>query len=60
MVPGGMKKDLSDTSLKRLPVFLKKFSRMFEQAFERAMSSSSLIDRFATTGVIKKRTHLSA
>lgn len=54
MVPGGLKKDLSDTSLKGLPVFLKKFSRMFEQAFERAMYSSSLIDRFATTGVIKR------
>jgi formate hydrogenlyase subunit 5 len=54
MVPGGLKKDLSDTSLKGLPVFLKKFARMFEKAFERAMSSSSLIDRFATTGVIKR------
>jgi len=54
MVPGGLKKDLSDTSLKGLPVFLKKFSNVFESAFERAMSSSSLIDRFATTGVIKK------
>ena len=54
MVPGGLKKDLSDKSLKGLPVFLKKFSHMFEQAFERAMASSSLIDRFATTGKIKR------
>ena len=54
MVPGGLKKDLSDKSLKGLPVFLKKFSHMFEQAFERAMASSSLIDRFAITGKIKK------
>jgi formate hydrogenlyase subunit 5 len=54
MVPGGLKKDLSDTSLNDLPAFLKKFSKVFEQAFERAMSSSSLIDRFATTGIIKK------
>ena len=54
MVPGGLKKDLSDASLNDLPAFLKKFSKVFEQAFERAMSSSSLIDRFAMTGVIKK------
>ncbi|TFH04003.1 MAG: hydrogenase large subunit, partial [Methanosarcina sp.] len=40
--------------LKDLPAFLKKFSRAFESAFDRAMSSSSLIDRFATTGIIKK------
>jgi Ni,Fe-hydrogenase III large subunit/Ni,Fe-hydrogenase III component G len=54
MVPGGLKTDLPDKSLKRLPVFLKKFSHMFEQAFERAIASSSLIDRFATTGRIKR------
>ena len=54
MVPGGLKTDLPDKSLKRLPVFLKKFSLMFEQAFERAIASSSLIDRFATTGRIKR------
>lgn len=54
MVPGGLKKDLSDAALKELPAFLKKFSQVFEQAFRRAMSSSSLIDRFATTGVIKR------
>jgi formate hydrogenlyase subunit 5 len=54
VVPGGLSKDLSDTFIKGLPVFLKKFSHMFEQAFERAMSSSSLIDRFATTGIIKR------
>ncbi len=54
MVPGGLNKDLSDKSLRGLPVFLKKFSDMFEQALERAMASSSLIDRFATTGKIKR------
>ena len=54
MVPGGLKTDLPDKSLKRLPVFLKKFSYLFEQAFERAIASSSLIDRFATTGKIKR------
>jgi Ni,Fe-hydrogenase III large subunit/Ni,Fe-hydrogenase III component G len=54
IVPGGLKKDLSDKSLEGLPVFLKKFSHMFEQAFERAMASSSLIDRFAMTGEIKR------
>nr|WP_269850618.1 hypothetical protein [Methanosarcina horonobensis] len=37
-----------------MPVFLGRFSRTFESAYDRAMSSSSLIDRFATTGVIKK------
>ncbi|AKB76782.1 hydrogenase, group 4, HycE subunit, putative [Methanosarcina horonobensis HB-1 = JCM 15518] len=53
-VPGGLKKDIPDSSLKELPVFLGRFSRTFESAYDRAMSSSSLIDRFATTGVIKK------
>ena len=53
-VPGGLKKDIPDPSLKELPVFFEKFSRAFESAYERAMSSSSLIDRLATTGVIKK------
>ncbi len=55
MVPGGLKTDLSDNSLKGLPVFLKKLSHMFEQAFEKAMASSSLIDRFAMTGKIKRK-----
>jgi len=54
MVPGGMKKDIPDSALKELAPFLAKFARAFEPAFERAMSSSSLIDRFATTGVVKK------
>jgi formate hydrogenlyase subunit 5 len=53
-VPGGLKKDIPCSSLKDLPAFLEKFSRAFESAYERAMSSSSLIDRFATTGIIKK------
>ena len=54
MVPGGLKKDIPDSALKDLPPFFAKFSGTFESAFERAMSSSSLIDRFATTGVVKK------
>lgn len=54
MVPGGLKKDIKDSALKELTPFFAKFSRTFESAFERAMSSSSLIDRFATTGVVKK------
>ncbi|HII02320.1 TPA: hydrogenase large subunit, partial [Methanosarcinaceae archaeon] len=54
MIPGGLKKDIPDSALKELPPFFAKFSRTFESAFERAMSSSSLIDRFATTGVVKK------
>ncbi|HIH94294.1 TPA: hydrogenase large subunit [Methanosarcina acetivorans] len=53
-VLGGLKKDIPDSALKELPAFLEKFSRAFESAYDRAMSSSSLIDRFATTGVIKK------
>lgn len=52
--PGGLKKDIPDSALKELPVFLEKFSRAFESAYDRAICSSSLIDRFATTGVIKK------
>lgn len=53
-IPGGLKKDIPDQSLKELPPFLEKFSRAFESAYNRAISSSSLIDRFVTTGVIKK------
>jgi Ni,Fe-hydrogenase III large subunit/Ni,Fe-hydrogenase III component G len=53
-IPRGLKKDIPDSLLKDLPAFLGKFSKAFESAFERAMFSSSLIDRFATTGVIKK------
>ncbi len=54
VVPSGLKKDIPDSALKELAPFLEKFTRNFEQAFERAMSSSSLIDRFATTGAVKK------
>ncbi len=53
-IPGGLKRDIPDALLKDLPAFFEKFSRAFESAVERAISSSSLIDRFATTGVIKK------
>lgn len=52
--PGGLKRDIPGSSLKELPGFLEKFSRAFESAYNRAMCSSSLIDRFATTGIIKK------
>ena len=52
--PGGLKKDIPDPALKEIPEFLGKFSRSFESAYNRATSSSSLIDRFVTTGVIKK------
>lgn len=53
-VPGGLKKDVPDSALKELPSFFEKFSRDFESAYDRAIRSSSLIDRFATTGVIRK------
>jgi Ni,Fe-hydrogenase III large subunit/Ni,Fe-hydrogenase III component G len=53
-VPGGLKKDIPGSALKDLPAFLEKFSRSFESAYDRATSSSSLIDRFVTTGVIRK------
>jgi Ni,Fe-hydrogenase III large subunit/Ni,Fe-hydrogenase III component G len=53
-VPGGLKKDIPDSALKELPAFLENFSKAFESAYDRATSSSSLIDRFATTGVIRK------
>ena len=53
-VPGGLKKDIPNPALKELTAFLEKFSRAFESAYNRAISSSSLIDRFVTTGVIEK------
>ncbi len=49
-----LKKDIPESALKEIPEFLGKFSRSFESAYNRATSSSSLIDRFVTTGVIKK------
>ena len=51
-VPGGLKKTFRP-ALKEIPEFLGKF-QVFESAYNRATSSSSLIDRFVTTGVIKK------
>jgi Ni,Fe-hydrogenase III large subunit/Ni,Fe-hydrogenase III component G len=53
-IPGGLKKDIPISVLKELNPFLEKFSKAFESAYDRATSSSSLIDRFVTTGVIKK------
>lgn len=51
---GGLKQDISGKLLEKLASYLESFETRFEKAFETAMSSSSLIDRFATTGVIKK------
>jgi formate hydrogenlyase subunit 5 len=52
---GGMKQDIPDKLLEKLASYLENFEGRFEKAFGTAMSSSSLIDRFATTGVIKKK-----
>lgn len=51
---GGLKQDIPGKLLEKLATYLESFEPRFEKAFETAMSSSSLIDRFATTGVIKK------
>lgn len=51
---GGMKQDISGKLLEKLASYLESFEGHFEKAFKTAMSSSSLIDRFSTTGVIKK------
>jgi Ni,Fe-hydrogenase III large subunit/Ni,Fe-hydrogenase III component G len=52
---GGVKKEISGEALSKLSLYLKTFVSQFESATEDAHTSSSLIDRFSTTGVLKKK-----
>lgn len=52
---GGVKKEISGETLSKLSLYLKTFVLKFESAITAVRASSSLIDRFSTTGVLKKK-----
>ena len=52
---GGMKKDISGEALSKLSHYFETFAPKFESAVADVRASSSLIDRFSTTGVLKKK-----
>ena len=52
---GGVKKEISGEELSKLNLYLEKFVLQFESAITAVHASSSLIDRFSTTGVLKKK-----
>jgi formate hydrogenlyase subunit 5 len=51
---GGVSQDVSNNSLSALVVFLKQFRNRYKVGLKIVLSTTSVIDRFATTGVIKK------
>lgn len=52
---GGLKKEISDEALLKLYLYSKTFVPEFDSAIAAVRASSSLIDRFSTTGVLKKK-----
>lgn len=52
---GGVKKEISGEALSKLDLYLKTFVPQFESAITAVHASSSLIDRFSTTGILKKK-----
>lgn len=52
---GGVKKEISGEALSKLNLYLKTFVPQFESAITAVHASSSLIDRFSTTGILKKK-----
>jgi formate hydrogenlyase subunit 5 len=52
---GGAKKEISSEALSKLSFYLKTFVPQFESAISAVRASSSLIDRFSTTGILKKK-----
>lgn len=52
---GGVKKEISSEALSKLDLYLKTFVPQFESAITAVHASSSLIDRFSTTGILKKK-----
>ena len=51
---GGVSQDISSSTLDGLVVFLKQFTKRYKVGLKIVLSTTSVIDRFATTGVIKK------
>jgi formate hydrogenlyase subunit 5 len=52
---GGIKKEISGETLSKFVLYLKTFVLQFESAITAVRASSSLIDRFSTTGILKKK-----
>jgi formate hydrogenlyase subunit 5 len=52
---GGVKKEISREALSKLALYLKTFVPQFESAITAVFTSSSLIDRFSMTGILKKK-----
>jgi len=51
---GGVSQDISNSTLSGLVDFLKQFRKRYKVGLKIVLSTTSVIDRFATTGVIKK------
>ena len=52
--PGGVSRDLSSSMLSGLAGFLHQFRKRYKVGLKIVLSTTSVIDRFATTGVIRK------
>jgi Ni,Fe-hydrogenase III large subunit len=52
---GGVKKEISGETISKFALYLKTFVSQFESAIKAVRASSSLIDRFSTTGILKKK-----
>jgi Ni,Fe-hydrogenase III large subunit/Ni,Fe-hydrogenase III component G len=51
---GGVSQDISTSALDGLVVFLKQFRKGYKVGLKIVLSTTSVIDRFATTGIVKK------
>jgi formate hydrogenlyase subunit 5 len=51
---GGVSEDISNNALSGLAVFLRQFRSRYKVGLKIVLSTTSVIDRFATTGVVKK------
>ena len=51
---GGVSKDIRKGHLEGLPTFLKQFRKQYKVGLKIVLSTPSVIDRFATTGVIRR------
>jgi Ni,Fe-hydrogenase III large subunit/Ni,Fe-hydrogenase III component G len=52
--PGGMVKDIRPEDLEHLRAFLQTFRKRYQVGLKIVLSTTSVVDRFATTGVIAK------
>ena len=54
IVPGGLAQDASKADLSALAAFTRQFRKRYRVGLKIVLSTTSVIDRFATTGVIRK------